>query len=155
MWNRDRSVLLSMVCTRVIMFLGLVLAALFVLLPFINDPLVSIGLHLDPDLVWIAPIYYAFCAPAYVALISLDRLLANIRKGEVFTERNIRFLRIISWCCFAVALVLLLGILLSGLFYIILAVPMILAVFFGMVLRVVKNLFAAAVALKTENDYTI
>ena len=155
MWNRDRSTLLSLVCTRIVMLLGLVLAALFITLPFINDFLVSFRIEVDPAFIWLAPIYYAFCIPAYVALVSLDRLLVAIKKGEVFTDRNIKLLRIITWCCFAVVLVLLLGILITGRFYIFLAVPTVLAVFFGLVLRVVKNLFAAAVALKNDNDYTI
>jgi hypothetical protein len=96
-------------------------------------------------------VYYAFCIPAFVALFSLDRLLAAIKRSEVFTAGNVRYLRIISWACFAAAFVLLVGSF-AHLFFFALAI---LAAFFGIVLRVVKNLFAAAVELQNENDYTI
>lgn len=100
---------------------------------------------------WLMPMYYGFCAPAYIALFSLDRLLGAIKSEKVFTPDNVRYLRIIAWCCFAAAFILLLGTTISIVF----SILAILAAFFGIVLRVVKNLFAAAVALKDENDYTI
>ena len=107
---------------------------------------------IDSSLVlWLMPIYYCFCIPAYIALISLDRLLAAIKRGEVFTIRNVRYLRILSWCCFAAAFILLISTLTSIVF----AVLGIITMFFGIVLRVVKNLFAAAVALQDENNFTI
>ncbi|MDR1712841.1 MAG: DUF2975 domain-containing protein [Coriobacteriales bacterium] len=103
------------------------------------------------NIVWLMPVYYAFCVPALVALFSLDRLLAAVRRNEVFTAGNVRWLRIISWCCLLAAAVLLVSSLVSVVF----PVLAILAAFFGVVLRVVKNLFAAAVDLKTDNDFTI
>ena len=154
MWNRDKSVLLSLVCTRILMVLGLVLAVLL-LMPLFNDLLVRFGVSFNPGVLWVAPVYYVFCLPAYIALFSLDRLLVAIRRNEVFTARNIRYLRIISWCCFAVSLVCLSGLFFSGFLFLFLIVPAILAAFFGVILRVVKNLFAAAVALKDDNDFTI
>jgi hypothetical protein len=99
----------------------------------------------------IRPAYYAFCVPAYTALIALDRLLAAIKRNRVFTKGNVRYLRIISWACFAAALTLAVSSVVSIAFFAI----AVLAAFFGVVLRVVKNLFAAAVALQDENDYTI
>jgi hypothetical protein len=96
--------------------------------------------------------YYACCVPALAALFLLDRLLTNIRKGQVFTEENVKALRAISWCCFAEAFILAA----AALYF----APILLAVsaavaFFGLILRVVKNVIAAAVALKAENDFTI
>jgi len=136
------------------MVLGLLLALLF-LLPVMQNVLSTLGINVAPGTLWLAPVYYAFCIPAYVALFSLDRLLAAIRNNEVFTLRNIRFLRIISWCCAAVALILVIGVFCSGLVALFLIIPAVIAAFFGVILRVVKNLFAAAVALKDENDFTI
>ncbi|MCL2756667.1 MAG: DUF2975 domain-containing protein [Coriobacteriia bacterium] len=132
------------------MGLGLVLA---VLLPFLcNNGFFEQRALINPsDILWLMPIYYSFCVPAYIALFSLDRLLAAVRKDEVFSSRNVRYLRIITWCCFGAAIILLVSTLASIVF----AVLAILAAFFGIVLRVVKNLFAAAVALKDENDFTI
>jgi hypothetical protein len=95
---------------------------------------------------------YACCVPALVALFRLDRLLSNIMKDLVFTEENVRALRVISWCCFAEALILTV----AALYFapIIFAVAAV-AAFFGLILRVVKNVIDAAVALKSENDFTI
>lgn len=128
-------------------------ALLALALPFLCSSSFFAGRALiDPALIfWLMPLYYGFCVPAYIALFSLDRLLGAVKREEVFTARNVRYLRIISWCCFGAAAVLLAGELISMVF-IVLAI---LAAFFGIVLRVVKNLFAAAVALKDENDYTI
>jgi hypothetical protein len=156
-WNRDRSVILSQVSTRVIMVLAVALA---IILPFLHTNGIYLGrmsLAADGTTIYISNttlvigVYYAFCIPAFVALFSLDRLLAAIKRNEVFTASNVRYLRIISWACFAAAFVLLAG---SFIFLLFLALA-ILATFFGIVLRVVKNLFAAAVELQAENDYTI
>jgi hypothetical protein len=97
------------------------------------------------------PIYYSFLLPASVALFSLDRLLAEIRSESVFTQKNVTYLRIITWCCFVAGIILLISGTVSLVFYVL----AILAAFFGLILRVVKNLFAAAVALQDESDLTI
>ena len=147
MWNRDRSVLLSLICTRIIMVLALLLAFLFVFGAWFWH-----GLIPGYDPVPLAITYLCFYIPAFGALWALDRLLCAIRREEVFTAGNVRYLRIISWCCFAAGAILLAGSLIVNMNLIVLAV---LAAFFGIVIRVVKNLFEAAVTLKDENDYTI
>ncbi len=150
LWNQDMSVRLSQICTRVIIALALLLA---VLLPFLvfSDFFEHRALIMQEHILWLMPIYYTFCIPALVALIALDRLLASVKRGEVFTAGNVRYLRIISWSCFAAAVVLLVSTLVSIVFFVL----AILAAFFGIILRAVKNLFAAAVTLKDENDFTI
>ncbi|MDR0350034.1 MAG: DUF2975 domain-containing protein [Coriobacteriales bacterium] len=150
-WNKDRSVILSQVSTRVIMVLAVMLG---VALPFFRTGGIYLGRMsvAATDVLPLMLVYYAFCIPAFVALFSLDRLLAAIKRDEVFTEGNVRYLRIISWACFAAAFVLLAGSLVLHILFLALAI---LAIFFGVVLRVVKNLFAAAVELQDENNYTI
>jgi hypothetical protein len=132
------------------MVLGVVLG---IALPFLcaGDFFYGRAFVAAENILFIMPAYYAFCVPAYAALFSLDRLLTAIKRGEVFTKRNIRHLRVISWSCFAAALVLLISSLVSISFFALAIV----AAFFGVVLRVVKNLFAAAVDLQDENNYTI
>ena len=150
MWSRDRSVLLSLVATRLIALLALALA---IALPY----LINIGffngraLITEADIHWLMPVYYSFLLPAAIALLSLNQLLSAIRKEQVFTTQNVRYLRIITWCCFVAGIVLLVGSAISIVFFML----AILAAFFGVILRVVKNLFAAAVALQTESDLTI
>ena len=149
-WDLNKSVQLSWICTRVIIALALALA---LILPFLVSEgfFVNRALIVQEHIIWLIPAYYSFCIPALIALFSLDRLLAAIRRSEVFTAGNVRYMSIISRCCFVMAAILLA----SSLISIVFVVLTILAAFFGIVLRVVKNLFAAAVALKDENDYTI
>lgn len=94
---------------------------------------------------------YACCVPALYALYCLDRLLANIKKKEIFIEKNVKFLRRISWCCFAVSALILIAALSSFLLFI----GAIAAAFMGLILRVVKNVIEQAMILKDENDLTI
>jgi ABC-type multidrug transport system fused ATPase/permease subunit len=149
-WSRDKSVLLTLVANRLIAVLAIILAFL---LPSLIDRgfFTHRALISSRDVYWLMPIYYSFLAPAAVALFSLDRLLAEIRTEHVFTQKNVVFLRVITWCCFAAGIILLVSGTVSIVFYVL----AILAAFFGLILRVVKNLFAAAVALQDESDLTI
>ena len=150
MWSRDRSVLLTLVANRVIALLAVILA--FILPTLIQRGFFSHRVLINPaDVFWLMPIYYSFLVPAGLALFSLDRLLAEIRLEQVFTEKNVRYLRIITWCCFFAGIILIV----SGVVSVVFSVLAILAAFFGLILRVVKNLFAAAVALQNESDLTI
>ena len=88
-------------------------------------------------------------APPFTA--APDRLLAGISLGEVFTAGNIALLRRCSWCCMIVAAICLLFT--AALFYFLLVAAA--AAFIGLILRVIKNVFQQALALKEENDYTI
>jgi len=130
------------------MAMALVLAVLLILAVAVEPGIVLIDYYPLP----LTITYLCFCVPAFGALWSLDRLLCAVRHEQVFTTGNVRYLRIISWCCFAAGAILLAASFFININLIILAV---LAAFFGIVIRVVKNLFAAAVALKDENDYTI
>lgn len=96
-----------------------------------------------------APITAA--VPAAAALYGLWRLLRNISEGEVFIPENVSILRLLSWCCIAAGLVCLF----SALYYMPFLIVSAAAAFVGLILRVVKNVFAEAVRLKDENDYTI
>lgn len=148
MWNSSKSVVLSSICTKLVI-------ALVILFAFVAPSMV--GSYLDyttknaslvtPLLVTI----YFCCVPALVALFCLDRLLANIKKNLIFIDRNVRYLRLISWCCFAVSIILVF----SGFYYILFLMVAVAAAFFGLILRVVKNVIEQAVILKNENDFTI
>ena len=79
------------------------------------------------------------------------RRCGNISEGEVFIPENVSILRLLSWCCIAAGLVCLF----SALYYMPFLIVSAAAAFVGLILRVVKNVFAEAVRLKDENDYTI
>ena len=159
MWNRERSVLLTQLIVRASYIL---LAAGVIALPFLfaqsqspND----INMIADLGKYIIGP-FYAIVPAGYTALICIDKLLSNIKKDIVFDPKNVKLLRIISWSCFFAAAVCLLAfviITLSSDYTVGLGLLLITAgaVFMGLILRVIKNVFEAAIKIKTENDLTI
>jgi len=150
MWNSRKSTVCSLVCTRIFIVL-LILCAVF--LPRIIEFYAGYAFN-APDSAGLFPlkvVLYMCCIPAAAALVCLDRMLTDIRKGEVFTSRNVRLLRIISWSCFAAAAMLLA----AGKYYILFLCAAAIAAFIGLILRVVKNVIEEASEIKNENDYTI
>ena len=143
-WNNDRSLLLSRVCVWVFTVL---LAALLLTAPWFWNWILW---RSSVRMVYIG-VTYASGVPAAVVLFCLHRLLRNISEEEVFIQENVRSLRIMSWCLIAAAQVYQVG----SLFDWYLVVFAAAAAFVGLILRVVKNVFAQAVELKNENDFTI
>lgn len=147
-WNQDRSVQLSQICIALSM-VALVLLSLFsprLLHWFIacrGEELRKLPLFLTT--------VYSTVLPALLVLVSLWRMLKRISRGEVFVQENVIALRMISWCCIAAGTVYLL----SSLYYATYFFLGLAGAFMGLILRVVKNVFAEAVEIKQENDYTI
>ena len=95
--------------------------------------------------------FYA-CVPAVLyALRCIDRLLCNILENRVFITDNVRFIRRIRWCCALVSLVCLV----TGFLYQPLLFLAVIMAFLALMVSVVKNVIAAAVELREENDLTI
>ena len=142
MWNPSKSVLASSICTKliIVIVIGFLIAAPclvkgYVVYAFKNPDIII------PLLVTI----YACAIPGLISLFSLDRLLANIKAKNVFVEE------VISWCSFAVSAILFV----FGFYYLLSLLVAIAAAFFGLILRVVKNVIEQAVIIKNENDFTI
>ena len=148
MWTKDYSIRLSVFFTR--FFLVLLAAGLFLAPQVVGWFIESAGGR-PVYTVRICAAFYCCAGPAAVLLLSLNRLLAGISLGEVFTAGNIALLRRCSWCCMIVAAICLLFP--AALFYCLLVAAA--AAFIGLILRVIKNVFQQALALKEENDYTI
>lgn len=148
MWNPGKSVKASSICTKIVIIL--VICAAFAA-PFMVKNYVAYA-GKNPELIGplLATIYVG-TVPGLIALFSLDRLLANIKKKDVFIKKNVKYLRVISWCSFAVSAILFV----SGFYYLLFLVVAVAAAFFGLILRVVKNVIEQAVAIKNENDFTI
>ena len=92
------------------------------------------------------------CAPAvFYALWCIDRLLVNILKEEVFIQPNVCYLRRIRWCCALVGAICFP----AAAFYPPLIFLAAIMAFLAVVVSVVKNVMAAAVTLREENDLTI
>ena len=148
MWNPGKSVQASSICTKIVIVL--VICAVFAA-PFMVKSYAAYA-GKNPHLIGpLLATIYAGTVPGLAALVSLDRLLANLKKKDVFIEKNVKYLRVISWCSFAVSAILFL----SGFYYLLFLVVAIAAAFFGLILRVVKNVIEQAVAIKDENDFTI
>ncbi|MDR3072044.1 MAG: DUF2975 domain-containing protein [Clostridiales Family XIII bacterium] len=156
MWNSDKSITLSLVCTKIVIVLVILFAGLMTFVHFSEDNRLKsliIGMGNRFDTVFFLVFIYVCCAIALVALFFLHKILSRIRVGNVFVEENVQALRKISWLCFAVTSVLVTGGLYVGGYDFLLVGLM--AAFVGLILRVVKNVFAAAVEIKMENDYTV
>ena len=92
------------------------------------------------------------CLPfAMTALICLWRLLRNIQREKVFSEINSRLMAAVSWCCAAIAA----GTLGACRWYPPLGFVTVSMAFLFLIVRVVRNCFIAAIALKEENALTI
>ncbi len=155
MWNRKRSVKLSIaVC---FIFLALLTIGLF-LGPFavklwftIYRGFSETGVAIKNMTTLFTASFYPSAVFAYITLYSLLKLLFNIKNDEIFISDNVKYLRRIYWCCFAVAFITLVG----GIFYIPFGFIAIAAAFVGLMLRIVKNVMQNAVEIKAENELTI
>ena len=86
-----------------------------------------------------------------IALWNMDSLLRAILASQVFTHENVRKLRLIRWCCFAVAVICIP----AACFYYPLVFMVLVMGFLSLAVTVVVRVMAAAVALREENDLTI
>lgn len=87
----------------------------------------------------------------WLLLVRLWRLLRNIQRGLVFEEENVSLLRAVSWCCVGACVICLA----STLYYLPFLVVSIAAGFMALIVRIVKNVFQQAIAMKTELDFTV
>lgn len=153
MWNKTKSLQLSIILVRVLfVFIPLLMLCVPVITEW-YDAVYGEGIGLLGGRVALplSICLYLAAVCGMVCLWALGRLLQNIRKNEVFTAANCKHLRVISWCCLLAAIPFgVFGIWRSLSFVVALA-----AAFFGLILRVLKNVFEKAVELKEENDYTI
>ena len=95
--------------------------------------------------------FYA-CAPAVLwALRSMEFLLRNILKAELFIEDNVNHIRSIRWCCLAVSIICLAA---SFGFPSLVFLSVIMA-FLCLVINVVGQVMKAAVTIQEENDLTV
>lgn len=144
-----KRVKLSTLCVRLLM---VVLGVLCLCWPWLLRWLIQCR---APDLASSYPllltVLYAATIPAGLILFSLNRLLQNIQNAQVFVEGNVHLLHRISICNLLLALVFGLG----ALSYFGLCLLSAGCLFTGLILQVVADVFARAVALQQENDYTI
>ncbi len=153
MWTKTKSLLLSRILAAVMT--GMILIMTFFVPAMVKwYEEVSVGKGIFSS----GKIFLPMCICLYVcevlalfAMRGLHILLDNINKGNVFIPENTRCLRIISWMC------MLAGVSFSvfSLWRYIFLLPAFFAVMFGLIMRVLKNVFEKSVEIKCENDFTI
>lgn len=147
MWTKSRSIILSSVLVKVLLVM-LVISDFF--LPQFAKWYDGVS-EKNPIFVPLLVCMYLTTTLALIAVFSLDRMISNINKEEIFVARNVLCLRVISWCCFGVA-----GVFFFLMFFRPIVLPVVfLAGLFGLIIRVIKNVFDKAIDLREENDFTI
>lgn len=149
MWSGENSIRLSRICVLVFSLLlaGVALSAPWLVTWFLDFSRADLA---GNDMFFFMTIYSG-SLPAALLLHHLYRLLRNLELGQVFIQANVEDLRRISWCSFAGALICLM----SALYYIPWFFVAVAAAFMGLIVRVVKNVFAQAVELQNESELTI
>ena len=147
-WNKDKSIELSRVCTAVfaVLLLALDIGCYWIVRWYAGiRPVPSQYTAIRMAAIYVCSVF------AWMLLWHLWKLLGNLKKEEVFTEENVRHLRAVSWCCLGAACICLV------------ACPVCLpllfiagaAGFMALIVRIVKNVFQQAIAMKSELDLTI
>lgn len=94
---------------------------------------------------------YVCNVPGFVLLWCMDKLLRNMRQGKVFEDDNVRLLKNISICCFVVSVI---SLSLCTRIYS-LGIVALMTAFMGLIVRIVKNVFSSAIAMRSELDLTV
>lgn len=149
MWNGEKSISLSKLC---ILFFMCVLIVTVVSAPWLTRWFLDFlrTEQQGTESFFLATIYVGAVPAAYL-LYNLLRLIRRIQAEQVFTSENVENLRRISWTCFVGAAIALV----SVFYYFPWVFLAIAAAFMGLIVRVVKNVVAQAIALKDEVDSTI
>jgi len=149
MWDGDKSVWLSQVC---LVLFAVALLAVVVFAPRIVEWFVSFSRAgiTGAERFFLATIYVG-AVPASILWHSLFSLLLRVAKRQMFCAGNVSSLRRISWSCIVGSVICVV----SASYYLpwlMVAMP---AAFVGLIVRVVKNVFAEGVALQAEADLTV
>ena len=132
-WNANKSVRLSQVC--VVIFAALLLA-LDIGCYWAVTWFVRLRRMQPPMVLWMMLTIYLCSIFAWLLLAQLWRLLRNIQAGRVFEEENVVCLGSTFW-------------------YLPFAAVAVAACFMALIVRIVKNVFQQALAMKSELDLTV
>lgn len=148
-WSNRQSILLTKCCIWLFMagYLLVLLTCPFLMKIFVRFNYSAYG---KDARLFIASVY-ACAVPVGLILWHLSGLIKDIGKEDIFTEKNIRRLRFISWMCGATGLICFL----SMAYYLFWGIMGCCMVFMCLLIRVIKNVFVRAKELKDENDFTI
>lgn len=143
-----KSIIASIWVVRVIMLI-LCIAVFFIPLMAQGYSLLANGNN-DITIPMMVGFYFLFL-PSLGTMTVLHILLNNIKKGDMFVDKNIKCLTFICIGLFLVGLICAVIGIVSWIF----AFVSVAFLFVGLVLLVVRNVFSHAIELKQENDFTI
>ena len=145
---KNKAVVLSLVAVAICLAAAVGLA---IAMPWLTGWYVKYRHMRESGRIAILVAFYGCLPFVLTALICMLRLLRNIRNERAFSQVNSRLMAVLSWCCAAVAAVTL------GAFrwYPPLIFITLSMAFLFLIVRVVRNCFIAAIALKEENALTI
>lgn len=146
--KKDRSTLTSLIC--VILF-GVALLAIAFTAPMLTRMFMDFFNRPETVFVPIVATFYSIFPFAAAVLGCLGVLLTNIIGGKVFIRQNVALLRAISIFLFIATLIFFVSSFYMPSFWLL----TVCAAFMVLIVRVVKNCFAAAVILIDENELTI
>ncbi len=96
-------------------------------------------------------VFYACSPSAAITLIYTFKFLKNLERGEIFTEKTVKYLKVLSYACLSVVP---LSIPLCFFFLAGLPIPAA-AGFMWLILRIIKSAFEYGTNIKNENDLTV
>ncbi len=94
---------------------------------------------------------YITSVPTFYLLINVYKLIKNIEINKIFDSENIDFLNKASISCFIISLISLAFMY----FWTSLVIIIVSAIFLGLIIRVVRDIFKRAIMMKDELDLTI
>ena len=146
--NSELSAKFTLWCNRIIAFIVVALIFFFPRLMDWFEVVRPLGERRITALI----IGFYLCVPVVLyALWCIDRLVTNVLKKDVFVEKNVRYIRRLRWCCAGVSLLCIP----VAFFYMPLIFMVVIMAFLALVISLVKNVMAAAVELREENELTI
>ena len=143
----------SILISRILVW---VFGALILVLDWAVWPLSQVLMRVLPvfdggDAVLLKVCLYVCNVPGFMLLWCMDKLLRNLRQGKVFDGDNVGLLKNISICCFVVSIISLS--LCSRIYF--LGIVALMTAFMGLIVRIIKNVFSSAIAMRSELDLTV
>ena len=96
-------------------------------------------------------VFYACSPSAAVTLIYIFKFIKNLERGEIFTEKTVKYLKILSYACLSVV-----PLSIPLCFFFLAGFPIPAAAgFMWLILRIIKSAFEYGTNIKNENDLTV
>lgn len=148
MKKTENTICVTLWVTRVIILL---MGVLLFTMPLIMEWLCQVRSMTGPEKTAVLIAFYACAVPVFYALYQMDSLLRSLRRGEVFSQNNVRKIRALQWCSGITALICAP----TSFAYPPLLIMVVIMSFLCLVIGVLCQVMDAAVAIREENDLTI